>query len=75
MIVFVKIPKSLKTPPPPHTRSFLPPFAESGVPYLRKKIEDCRSASPPFFPVIHAWLAGLPWFPAPSALSPTISSP
>ena len=34
-----------------------------------KEIEVYGSGSPRFFPVIRAWLAGLPRFPAPSAVS------
>ena len=63
---------SLKSQSPlkhPQTHTVLPPtFAQSGVPYFRKKNRVCGSASLWFFPLIRAQLAGLPWFPAPSAV-------
>ena len=55
----------------PQTHTVLPPtFAQSGVPYFRKKRKVPGSGSPQFFPVICALLAGLPQVPAPSAVLP-----
>ena len=52
-----------------HSPSF-PPLSSLGYLISGKEIEDCGLGSPQFFPVIHAHLAGLPWFPVPSAVSP-----
>ena len=67
--IFIKIPKSLKTPTNTHSPSF-PLLPSSGYHISGKEIEVHGSGSPRFFPVIRARLAGLPWFPAPSAVSP-----
>ena len=47
----------------------VPPLPSPGYHVSGQEIEVCGSGSPRFFPVIHARLAGLPWFPAPSAVS------
>ena len=65
--IFIKIPKSLKTPTNTHSPSF-PSFSQSGVPYLRKRNRSPWLGSSWFFPVIRAQLTGLPQFPAPSAV-------
>ena len=62
---------SLKSQSPlkhPQTHSpFFPPLPGLGYHISGEEIEVCGSASPRFFSVIHAWLAGLPGFPAPLA--------
>ena len=60
--------------PQTHSPSF-PPLPSHGYCISGKEIEICGSGSPQFFPVIRAWLAGLPWFPAPSVLRGTFSWP
>ena len=66
--VFIKIPKSLKTPTNTHSPSFSP-LPSLGYHISGKEIEVCGSGSLWFFPVICAQLAGFPWSPAPSAVS------
>ena len=59
--------------PQTHTQSFLPPLPSPGYHVSGKETEVCGSGSPWFFPVIRAWLAGLPQFPEPSVVSLTWS--
>ena len=54
--------------PQTHSPSF-PPLTSQGYCISEKEMEVRGSGSPQSFPVIHAQLAGLPWFPALSAMS------
>ena len=50
--------------------SFFPALPSQGYHIPGKEIEVCGSGRPLFFPVVCVQLAGLPQYPAPSAVSP-----